>query len=192
MLTETETNLRPTIRSCSCDERNRVFLASFFSSHSVISISLDHHGLDGQSYRVYHRNGATCSLDPFFSFHRFFPSDVSPLAIVFATLEKRLAKGSHNSDVILKRVVQNTQELHAGRMRLSRVTAVAGARNMYYLLHQGYCLSVANWVMSTRERSILRTRVKHNAMPVFFASLDKIIIIFVTNTLRKIKSLPRS
>lgn len=74
---------------------------------------------------------------------------------------------------------------------ISRVTAVAGARNMYYLLHQGCCVSVANWVMSRASGRYLRIRAEQRDT-AFFALLGKMIITSATDTLREIKSLPRS
>lgn len=70
-----------------------------------------------------------------------------------------------------------------------QVTAVAGARNMYYLLHQGCCVSIANWV--THERSILHTRAEQRDA-TFFTFLGNMIIISITDTLREIKSLSHS
>lgn len=127
MLTETETDLRPYDQELLL-RRTRSRLPRIFFFPTRLSQFLSTvHGRDGQSYLMYRRNGATCSLtnDPFFFsvFFSTFQVTFPPSAIVFATLESRT---SRNSSVISESRSRNAPKFHAGRHALyaSRLSQV--------------------------------------------------------------------
>jgi len=132
VLTETETDVRPTIRGCSCGGRDipisffhRIRLFRFFSTD-----------LTGQSYIAYCRNTrTTCSLanDSFF-FLPFF----SILKVTFPCISdcfrnfkgSDIANGSHNSDIIVESRIEHAEAsgrmnvLHGSRLSQVYVTRI--------------------------------------------------------------------
>jgi len=168
VLTETETDLRPTIRSCSCE--TAVFPHLFSIALSYLDFSRPSWTWQTVLSRVSpkRRNVPACKRFIFsFRFFFRFSSDVSPSA-VFATLKGRTSR----TDRAIRTSFLESHTEHAEASR--RTNALHGSRlsqavRNVYLLHQGCCVSVANWVMSRASgRYYVVGRKNRRKMSLFF------------------------
>lgn len=179
MLTETETDARPTIRACSCGDRG--IPTSFFHRIRLSRLFFDHHGPDGQSYLASPKwHDVLAYKRSIFLFTVFFPFSKWRFLIsdCFRNFEgSDIANGSHNSDVIVESRIEHVEAsgrmnaLHESRLSQVHVTCICCIKDAAYLLQIGSC--------HARAVDITLAGLKNNALRHPFSR--KMIIIYFCN-----------